>query len=306
MTDFFISYTNADTRWAEWIAWTLEDEGYSVILQKWDFGPGSNFILEMQRAAAAAERTVAVLSPDYLKSAFTGPEWAAAFATDPSAVAQKLVPVRVRLCEPGGLLGPLVHIDIVELDEGEARGALLAGLRPGRAKPDTRPPFPSDRRKGQKPFPGPGSPTTMKIRRQPTELDKRRFVRDAFATISDHFQSNLAALKRDNTGVETDFDATSRSEIRAEVYVDGALRANCRVWIGGLLGDNGISFAEGSTARTENASNETLTLRDSDDLTLDALMNMGIGKTPAHIDPRKMSPADASEYLWARFLWRLT
>ncbi len=31
--DFFISYNGADQRWAEWIAWQLEEASYSVILQ---------------------------------------------------------------------------------------------------------------------------------------------------------------------------------------------------------------------------------------------------------------------------------
>jgi len=96
MPDFFISYTAADKAWAEWIGWTLEDAGFSVTLQAWDFVPGSNFALEMQRAAATAPRTIAVLSPDYLKSRFAAPEWAAAFAQDPEGLKRSLVPVRVR------------------------------------------------------------------------------------------------------------------------------------------------------------------------------------------------------------------
>ena len=31
--DFFISYTKADKAWAEWIAWELENEGYTCVLQ---------------------------------------------------------------------------------------------------------------------------------------------------------------------------------------------------------------------------------------------------------------------------------
>jgi TIR domain len=38
--DFFISYSHADHRWAEWIAWQLEEAGYSTILQAWDFQTG--------------------------------------------------------------------------------------------------------------------------------------------------------------------------------------------------------------------------------------------------------------------------
>ena len=40
--DFFISYTGRDSKWAEWIAWCLEQAGYSVIIQAWDFPAGSN------------------------------------------------------------------------------------------------------------------------------------------------------------------------------------------------------------------------------------------------------------------------
>ena len=50
--DFFVSYAAEDTQWAEWIGWVLEEEGYSVVLQEWDFGPGSNFVLEMDKAVS--------------------------------------------------------------------------------------------------------------------------------------------------------------------------------------------------------------------------------------------------------------
>ena len=83
MADFFVSYTSADKAWAEWIGYVLEEEGFTAVIQAWDFRPGSNFVLEMQRAATEADRTIMVLSPDYLKSQFASPEWAAAFAQDP-------------------------------------------------------------------------------------------------------------------------------------------------------------------------------------------------------------------------------
>ena len=38
---FFISYTGADRVWAEWIAWQVEEAGYQVKIQAWDFSPGS-------------------------------------------------------------------------------------------------------------------------------------------------------------------------------------------------------------------------------------------------------------------------
>ena len=72
--DYFISYTHADQRWAEWIVWHLEEAGYSTLLQAWDFLAGSNFVHEMDTAAKQATRTIAVLYPDYFTSQFTFPE----------------------------------------------------------------------------------------------------------------------------------------------------------------------------------------------------------------------------------------
>jgi hypothetical protein len=82
--DFFVSYNQADRDWAEWIAWQLEDAGYTTRIQAWDFHAGSNFVVDMDRAARQSRQTIAVLSPDYLAARFPTAEWAAAFARDPT------------------------------------------------------------------------------------------------------------------------------------------------------------------------------------------------------------------------------
>jgi hypothetical protein len=140
--DFFISYNHADEEWAEWVAWQLENADHTTIIQAWDFTPGSNFVLEMDRAARRARRTLAILSPHYLASRFTAPEWAAAFAADPDGTERRLVPVRIAPSSADGLLGQIVWIDLVGRDEDSARTELLTKLAPGRAKPTAAPPFP--------------------------------------------------------------------------------------------------------------------------------------------------------------------
>jgi len=142
MTDFFISYTGVDRSWAEWIAWQLEAAGYTTVIQAWDFRPGANFAVAMQRTAAESERTIAVLSPAYLQSGFTAAEWAAAFARDPTGAQGLLLPVRIHDCEPRGLLPQIVYIDLVGLDAKVARDTLLAGVQRQRAKPTREPGFP--------------------------------------------------------------------------------------------------------------------------------------------------------------------
>jgi hypothetical protein len=82
--DFFISYTSADQSWAEWIAWELEAAGYRVLIQARDFRPGMNFVTAMQKGAAECNRTLIVLSAQFLESNFTEAEWTSAFAKDPT------------------------------------------------------------------------------------------------------------------------------------------------------------------------------------------------------------------------------
>ncbi len=144
--DFFISYTRTDQKWAEWIAWQLEEAGYSTVLQAWDIRPGSNFVLEMDKATQEAERTIAVLSPEYLNGSYTKAEWAAAFRRDPTGEQGILLPIHVRECKHQltGLLGSVAYIDLVGLDNMlVACDVLLAGIRRERAKPATSPSFPA-------------------------------------------------------------------------------------------------------------------------------------------------------------------
>ena len=140
--DFFVSYTGQDRSWAEWIAWVLEEAGYTVVIQAWDFRVGGNFVLDMQRATIEARRTIAVLSSLYLEKPFPQPEWAAAFAQDPTSSERKLIPVRVENCKPPGLLAPIVYIDLFDCEETEAQQRLLSAVTDGRMKPAQRPRFP--------------------------------------------------------------------------------------------------------------------------------------------------------------------
>ncbi len=162
--DFFVSYRNVspDRQWAEWIAWHLESEGYSVLVQAWDFLPGSNFVAKMQEGVAGCDRTVAVLSPRYFESDFTAAEWSAVFARDPLGEKGLLVPVRIEEFSVEGLLGLRVYVDLVGLDQDAARRLLLESLPRERRKPAAEPDYPGGagaapaaaRGAAEPPFPG--------------------------------------------------------------------------------------------------------------------------------------------------------
>jgi tetratricopeptide (TPR) repeat protein len=153
--EFFVSYTGADTAWAEWIADQLEAAGHPVILQAWDFRPGENFIARMNQALEQTDRVVAVLSPAYFGSAYASDEWTAALVRDQEG-RDRLLPVRIAPCDLPPLLANRIYVDLVGLGEDAAAAKLLAGIAQGRAKPADRRPFPgrTGRRAGRSRFPG--------------------------------------------------------------------------------------------------------------------------------------------------------
>jgi hypothetical protein len=220
VTDFFISYTHVDRSWAEWIAWQLEAAGYTIVIQVWDFHAGDNFVLAMQRAVAASERTIAVLSPAYLQSGFTAAEWAAAFARDPTGTQGLLLPVRIHDCELRGLLPPIVYIDLVGLDVEAARETLLAGVRRQRAKPTREPGFPgpSPRPVTVPPlFPGAIPPALQTSQIQITTGDdqfrrnRRQMLEKVRHTwIEGLLEPSLSQLVRIELGLETKPDTVDR------------------------------------------------------------------------------------------------
>ncbi len=143
--DFFVSYTGADRKWAEWIAWQLEDADYRVLVQAWDMVPGSNWSAKMQDGITYAARTIAVLSEAYIGSVYGRQEWQAATVADPEGIYRKLVPIRIEDCARPGLLGQVVSFDLFGLTPSDARTRLLATVSAtvaGRAKPTSEPEFP--------------------------------------------------------------------------------------------------------------------------------------------------------------------
>jgi hypothetical protein len=143
---FFISYTQADRPWAEWIEWTLDQAGFHTIVQFLDMRPGTHFPITMNDAIHSADRTIAVLSPEYEKSAYASVEWTSVFIQDPTGTNQRLLPIRVKDYQPSGILASIVYIDLIGLPEPNARQRLLEGLQMGRqSRLSVPPPFPGIR-----------------------------------------------------------------------------------------------------------------------------------------------------------------
>ena len=102
-----------------------------------------------------------------------------AFRRDPKSEQGALLPIRVQKCEVEGLLGPIIYIDLVDLDEATAHKTLLVGVGRGRGKPETAPGFP-----------GGGQHTIPKPQRFPGVLPS-------------HLEYSLSLVTRTSPGVRT-------------------------------------------------------------------------------------------------------
>ncbi|WP_371497630.1 FxSxx-COOH system tetratricopeptide repeat protein [Kitasatospora sp. NBC_00374] len=139
--DFFISHAGADRAWAEWVAWQLEDAGYTTELDHWDWAPGENFVLKMNQALDGGGRMVALFSAAYFEpERFTTDEWTAIVAAK-----DKMVPIRLDTAKAPSILGPIITASIQNMDADAAHTALLEAVRKAlgeRGRPHQEPGFP--------------------------------------------------------------------------------------------------------------------------------------------------------------------
>lgn len=135
----FISRTSADREAAQWMALTLEDAGYTCVIQDRDFRIGTSFPANMREGFESCDTTIAVMSPDYWTSPFCRDEWDAAYALDRGGQG-RLIPVMVRACTVPKLAAKLAYLDLskpVEADKARALGQAVDGvIRGGASLPD--------------------------------------------------------------------------------------------------------------------------------------------------------------------------
>jgi len=180
--EFFLSFTGADRPWAVWLLAELDAAGYSSVSQLRDFVAGTNFVMEMDQAARQTRRTLGVLSAKALEAPYVRQEWGQRLATDPTGEQRALVLVRVGPCEPQGLLGPVVYIDLVGLDEASARerlreelAAVVGGQRPLPAEAAFPGGGPAAAKVGQPRFPTALPPVwNLPFRRNPSFTGRER------------------------------------------------------------------------------------------------------------------------------------
>ncbi|MFG1871106.1 FxSxx-COOH system tetratricopeptide repeat protein [Micromonospora arborensis] len=136
----FISYAGPDRAWAEWVAWQLEQAGYVVELDLWDWAAGDNSVVRINQALERADRMVALFSEAYFEhQRFTTDEWTAVMSGRDRQ--GRLVPLRLGDVTLPTVLRPLIAPSLAERSAEDAHRVLLTAVQ-GAQRPTTEPEFP--------------------------------------------------------------------------------------------------------------------------------------------------------------------
>jgi tetratricopeptide (TPR) repeat protein len=139
--DFFISRRGSAAQAAQDVADILKDDGYTVLVQDYDFVHGVDFIAAIDDALRRCRDLVVLLTHDYADSKFTMTtevtNFLAAAGRDDE---RRLVVLRLEDCEFGGVLAGHVYGDLVGVDDHARRREIVLSAVKG--LPTALPPRP--------------------------------------------------------------------------------------------------------------------------------------------------------------------
>ena len=140
--DVFISYSHADRAWVRGeLLKRLEASGLRVCIDYRDFQPGAPSVTEMERAVLTSRKTVLVLTPAYVASAWTEFETLMLQTLDPAARQRRIIPLLKARVELPLRIRYLNYLDFSDpQDEALAWTRLLDALGTYTAPPTPPPP----------------------------------------------------------------------------------------------------------------------------------------------------------------------
>jgi hypothetical protein len=119
--DVFISYSHVDEDWVEHtLLKTLEDAGLRACIDFRDFAVGRPAIINMEEGVLKSRHTVLVLTESWLKSEWTLFENLLVQTSDPGALRQRMIPLRVKPVE--GLPARISMLTWVDFTRADRQG----------------------------------------------------------------------------------------------------------------------------------------------------------------------------------------
>jgi hypothetical protein len=128
--DVFISYSKADEAWiADTLLPRLEQVGLKICIDYRDFEPGVSTLVNAEHAVARSERTLLVMTPDWVANQWSLYDSLLARTDDPTGLKQRTIPLLLQECAIPRFISILAYVDFTHPDrEAIAWRQLLTAL----------------------------------------------------------------------------------------------------------------------------------------------------------------------------------
>lgn len=141
--------------------------------------------------------------------------------------------------------------------------------------------------------------SNLRLKKTFTDRDRDRFLDEAYAYIENFVENSLTELRDRNPGIEFGFKKVTPTGFTAAVYVGGAKRTSCHVWLPGRKSFGGdIAYSANDSGMT-NSINDGMTVED-DGYRL-GLKTSGLSMMRSSIEGL-LTPQGAAEHFWSEFI----
>lgn len=97
--------------------------------------------------------------------------------------------------------------------------------------------------------------SNLRVKKKFSDRDRDRFVDESYAYVQNFFENSLTELRARNPGIEFAFKKLTTTSFTASVYVDGAKRTGCHIWLPGRKSFGGdIAYASNDSPQANSMS----------------------------------------------------
>ena len=147
---------------------------------------------------------------------------------------------------------------------------------------------------GRRDIPLPKVPKTF------TQREKDLFLKGSYDSIRDYFKDAVDQLGKAAGGVEADLDEITRYKFVCSFYVQGDIANQCKIWLGGPMSSDSISYSEGQNLNyhSDNSTQGWLNVVEAKDSL--ALRAAAMLPSPTTNRDQELTSEQAAEYFWLR------
>jgi len=287
-----LSFAGEDRAFADAVAKDLRDAGVKVFYD--DFYAeelwGEDLAVRLRDVYhSSSQFCIMIISEHYIDKMWPSHERQQAIERMITEIGKAYVlPVRLDGFngEVPGLSGAISYLAVRSGDHKKIVDAFLRKIgRKGTPKPK-----PESRKEPAKAY-------IPKVKKSFTDKEKNQFLKSSFEEIVNLINDFAAETQKEHLHFEYEMEMVTSRKAVFTLYENEKQVSQFKLWLGGLLGGNSISFAHGDSIDIDSngSMNESISLEENEGEL--KLKPMGMGMFGAERD-KLMSPREVADYLW--------